>query len=170
MEKPMSIFATTSTGQASSAAQPASNPFGFVEGAHFMQLLLAQLRNQNPLDPMQDKDMMGQLAQINSLQELQKINTALQSMAASTQLTNAAGLIGKTVQFPDEEGALQSGVVTGVSMVDGQIMLSLGEQLIPLWAVISVNAGDGASEDDGDSESDGGSEVGAVGDAGQVGE
>ena len=149
----MTVFPTSSTGETSGAAPlQSSNPFGFVEGAHFMQLLLAQLRHQNPLEPMQDKDMMGQLAQINSLQELQKINAALESIAAAGQLTDAAGLIGKTVQFLDEKGQAQSGQVTGVSLIAGQVILTLDEWQVPLPAVLSVSSSEEAPEPDSESE------------------
>lgn len=56
------------------AATPAAQP---VMGEQFMQLLLAQLRNQNPLEPMENSEFMGQMTQLNSLQELQKMNDSL---------------------------------------------------------------------------------------------
>lgn len=138
----MTILATTYTNPASnagSAPPEAATPFKFMEGAHFMQLLLAQLRLQNPLEPLQDREMMTQLAQINSLQELQQINAALRETAAANLLTQSAGLIGKTVEYVDDEGQTQRGVVTGVSMQDGQVTLWLGEERLPLAEVVSVH-------------------------------
>jgi flagellar basal-body rod modification protein FlgD len=51
-----------------------------MDGGEFMMILLAQLRNQNPLEPMDDKQMIAQMAQLNSLQELQKINASLSTL------------------------------------------------------------------------------------------
>jgi flagellar basal-body rod modification protein FlgD len=56
-----------------------SGIFG-TEGSEFMQILLAQLRNQNPMQPMDDNQLIGQMAQLNSLQELQKISTTLDGL------------------------------------------------------------------------------------------
>jgi flagellar hook assembly protein FlgD len=46
----------------------------------FMMVLLAQMRNQNPLEPMDDKEIIAQMAQLNSLEELQQINATLRMM------------------------------------------------------------------------------------------
>ena len=51
-----------------------------MDGDAFMMILLAQLRNQNPLEPMDDKELIGQMTQLNSLEELKKINTTLNSL------------------------------------------------------------------------------------------
>ena len=107
----------------------------------FMLLLMAQLRNQNPLEPMSDKDLMGQITQLNSLQELQKISASIQARDKSSGLTEAVGLIGKTVNYTQEGGETGSGVVTGVSMLKNEILLWIGEKKIPLSAVSSVEAG-----------------------------
>jgi hypothetical protein len=48
-------------------------------------------------------------------------------------------LIGKTVTFLGEEGELLSGAVNGVSMVENQVMLWVGEYNVPLKAVLSVS-------------------------------
>jgi flagellar basal-body rod modification protein FlgD len=72
-----SISSSTGAG----GRQAASNAgLSALDGGAFMEVLLAQLRHQNPLQPMDDKDLIGQMAQLNSLQELQKINSALEKL------------------------------------------------------------------------------------------
>lgn len=110
-------------------------------GAQFMQLLLAQLRNQNPLDPVQDKDFMGQVTQLNSFQELQKMTKLLQSLSKSNQLTEAAGLIGKTVKVKAADGHVRSGLVSGVSLTGDTAMLIMGKDQAALADVIGVSDG-----------------------------
>jgi flagellar basal-body rod modification protein FlgD len=70
----------------------------------FMQLLTVQLRHQDPLDPMNNEEMIAQLAQFSSLEQLENMNANLESSInldlMLTQVLNntaAAGLIGKTV-------------------------------------------------------------------------
>jgi flagellar basal-body rod modification protein FlgD len=97
-----------------------------VLSSQFMQLLLAQLRNQNPLEPMQDQDFMAQVAQLNSLGELQKLNSTLEHFTRSSQVAEAASLLGRMVTYTAADGARQTGVVTGVSLEGGQVVLLLG--------------------------------------------
>ena len=122
------------------AARSTTTPAADALSGQFMQLLLAQLRNQNPLDPVSNKDMLGQMAQINSLQELQKMNTALQGMAKGNRLSEAAGLLGKTVQAKAENGEARAGVVTGITVEDDQVKLWLGREPVMLTDVTAVSA------------------------------
>lgn len=66
----------------------------------FMRLLVAQLQNQDPLKPMDDKEFTAQLAQFSSLEEMQNISKSMQNLASSqtsSSKTNAVGFIGKEV-------------------------------------------------------------------------
>lgn len=110
----------------------------YMGNAQFMQLLLAQLRYQNPLDPLQNEEMIMQLTQINSLQELQMINRALTELSRSSQIASASNLIGKTVMVACDDGSFKEGVVTGVSIIENEVMLWLGEEVIPLSSVVKV--------------------------------
>lgn len=133
-----SVNATSGSSNASASQAPSADPVGGMGSDAFMQLLLVQLRNQNPLEPMQDKDLMAQITQLNSLQELQKINTGLQTLSKSNQLTEAAGLIGKQVEVETSVGQSQTGLVTGVSLVKGEVLLWLGDKTYPLEALVTV--------------------------------
>lgn len=120
------------------AQQETSGFGGGMMESDFMVLLLAQLRNQNPLEPMQDKDMMAQFTQVNSLRELQQINQTLLALSGNNQLSDASGLLGKVVQYMSYDGSLQAGTVTGVSLDQGQVVLWLGEKQVLLSEVRSV--------------------------------
>lgn len=66
----------------------------------FLKLLIAQLTNQDPLNPAEDKEFIAQLAQFTSVEELQKINTGiegLQSAQNQQQVINAATLMGTEI-------------------------------------------------------------------------
>jgi flagellar basal-body rod modification protein FlgD len=78
----------------------------------FLQLLVAQLKNQDPTNPMDSSQMTSQLAQINTVSGISQLNTTLTSLA--TQLTagqqsQAALLIGSTVLAPGSSVAVASG-------------------------------------------------------------
>lgn len=70
---------------------------------HFMTLLVTQLKNQDPLNPMDNSQMTAQLAQINTVSGIQDLNTTLQSITGQIgtgQTLQAAALIGKGVLVP----------------------------------------------------------------------
>ena len=62
------------------------SPAAHVLSGEFMELLLAQLRNQNPFSPVDDNTFINQIIQINSLQELQEMNVSIQQLLELSQL------------------------------------------------------------------------------------
>ncbi|WP_291328555.1 flagellar hook assembly protein FlgD [Desulfovibrio sp. UCD-KL4C] len=67
----------------------------------FLKLLLTQMQNQDPANPMDDKEYMAQLAQFSSLEQLTKVNTSLESMLGNSsqeQMVSAVSFIGKEVK------------------------------------------------------------------------
>ena len=85
----------------------------------FLKLLLAQLSNQDPLKPLEDKEFIAQLAQFNTLEQMQQANTHLADMLTSQSLSQASAMIGLYV----ETAGGVSGQVSAVKMVDGQPQL-----------------------------------------------
>ncbi len=109
----------------------------------YMTLLVTQLRNQNPLEPMTNQEMAAQLAQFSQLQQLETLNRSFSGVLASVQRNYASSLIGKEVSFEAtaENGATETttGTVTEVSLGDeGEIVLSVGNQKVNLSDVTSI--------------------------------
>lgn len=88
----------------------------------FLKLLVAQLRYQDPLNPVQDRDFIAQMAQISSLEQTQ--NTA-----KLQRLGQAAALIGTQVQYLNaDQRSLITGNVDEVKVVDGEAHLVITGQ------------------------------------------
>ncbi|OGH94729.1 MAG: hypothetical protein A2039_01405 [Candidatus Melainabacteria bacterium GWA2_34_9] len=68
----------------------------------FLQLLMAQMKNQDPLNPTDSSQFMSQQAQFTQISELQKLN---KSLASSNQIMQASSLIGKNVSLIDPNDA-----------------------------------------------------------------
>lgn len=78
--------------------QPApATPSQDLTSVDFMKLMIAQLRNQNPLEPSSDTDFMAQLAQFESLNQMRAVADGLKVMQSLNELSGAASLIGRTV-------------------------------------------------------------------------
>ena len=104
----------------------------------FMLILLAQMTHQNPLEPMKDSEMMGQYAQLNSVQQLQSINAALTQMMTYNQTSYAASLIGKVARIAKDDGTSLEGEITGISMESGRMLVQIGDQKAPLENVVEI--------------------------------
>lgn len=138
------------------ATDPTNNDLD--KGA-FMKLLVAQLKNQDPLAPTDNQAFISQLAEFSSLEEMQGVNQNLVALALLQennamlgQLTDSSALIGKSVVFLDASGAEASGVVDAVKLTATGVLLSIGDQDVPLHSVQAVTAGD--AEDDPDDDQD----------------
>ncbi|MED3778537.1 flagellar hook assembly protein FlgD [Geobacillus stearothermophilus] len=93
----------------------------------FLKILLAQLENQDPLNPMEDKDFIAQMASFSSLEQMMNIANLMQKwMQASSRdaLLRYSEWIGKTVHW-QEGDATMSAVVKSVTQKDGNIVLGL---------------------------------------------
>ncbi len=118
-----SLFAPTATtnaaGVASSAANAAantansSNPNGsLISATTFMQLMVQQLKNQDPLNPQSSSASLAQLAQFDSLNQLNSVNSNLKTLVADENqaaLGSAVNMVGKSVQASGDSFGYSSG-------------------------------------------------------------
>ncbi len=79
----------------------------------FLQLLIAQLKNQDPTKPTDSTQFVSQLASFSGVEQQIKTNTRLDSLLSETALSQAASLVGRTVTSAD---ATVTGVVAAVDV------------------------------------------------------
>lgn len=115
--------ATDTTGNASSSNSSSSTTSSSsVDYNTFLQLLIAEMKNQDPTNPMDTSEYMSQFAQLSTVEQAMQTNSKLDALLSSQSLSQANGLIGKTVSFTDSTGASFSGKVVSVSInSDGSI-------------------------------------------------
>src|SRR5690554_1858978 len=92
-----------STNQTSNNTQVASNSQEMRD--NFMTLLVTQLRNQDPLNPMENNEMTSQLAQINTVSGIESLNETMQTINGQMEAAKtmqASALIGRAVLVPGE--------------------------------------------------------------------
>ena len=85
----------------------------------FLKLFVAQLQHQDPMNPMQDSDFMGQMASFSTLEQVS-------NLASEGAMSNAVGLLGRTVTYKGKDGADHTGAVEKVSTKDGKPSLTVG--------------------------------------------
>lgn len=81
----------------------------------FLKLLMAQLQNQDPLKPMDDSQMIAQMAQFSALESTQNLTNVIQQSSNMQTVIQAGALIGKYVQAQQADGTTISGAVSGVT-------------------------------------------------------
>jgi flagellar basal-body rod modification protein FlgD len=95
----------------------------------FLQLLLAQMKNQDPTEPMDSTAYMGQLASFSNVEQGMKMNAKLDTLMSAFYLNQADGVIGRTVTTAD--GATSGKVVSVSIYSDGAIAkLDNGKQVL----------------------------------------
>ena len=108
----------------------------------FLNLLVTQLQNQDPMSPMDSENMSAQLAQFSELQQLEEMNSSFGQMLESAQRSYAGSLIGKDVSFSAAAGGAVEGRLSGeveeVVLADGDIELIVGDQKVSLADVLSI--------------------------------
>ena len=110
-----------------------------VDQQQFLQLLVAQLKAQDPMQPADGQQFTAQLAQFSMLDGIEKLNHSFDDMLALQQITQGAGLIGKSVTY-NANNASNTGVVQGFSMADGHLQLQVDGQQVPISEVRGMTA------------------------------
>jgi flagellar basal-body rod modification protein FlgD len=127
------------TSNPANLARAASNA---LDAGQFMQILLAQLTHQNPLEPMNNAEMMTQFSQLNSLQELREIHVAVDKLSSSNQVLYLASLIGKTVKVNRPDGNILEGVVEEVITEKDNLQLRIGDEEVSVNDIIEIKGED----------------------------
>lgn len=104
----------------------------------FMELLLLQMRSQDPLNPMDSAQMFNQMAQLSTLEQLWDIRELLSESNASQQLAEGSMLIGRHVEALSAGGGQLSGMVEEVKMIAGEVWLQIGNDQVQMHEVVSV--------------------------------
>lgn len=124
----------------------------------FLQLLVTQLRNQNPLEPLANEDFVQQMSSFAAVQETQSLNTKIgdlislqQIVAGQNAFTQSATLVGKDVEFTDPAtGEAGTGHVDAVHLTPDGLILDVSGKQIPLNLISGVvTAAPADSENDG---------------------
>ncbi|MDD4891132.1 MAG: flagellar hook capping FlgD N-terminal domain-containing protein [Phycisphaerae bacterium] len=120
-------------------AKTTSKSMSDMKPEDFLKLLITQLKNQDPFEPVKNQDLLDQISSIRQLQNSMDLSKTLTSTSLHQEITSAGGLIGKTVEGLNSTGDSVSGVVTSVSVKDKAVSLDLdtGEQ-VPLDNVTRV--------------------------------
>lgn len=109
----------------------------------FLKILMTQLKNQDPTDPLKDKEFIAQMAQFTSVEQLSNMTSELKLMRQSLGI--ASSLIGKEVQWSipstktNEEPKTGTGVVESIIMKEGSQYALIKDEQINLDSILRIS-------------------------------
>lgn len=115
----------------------------------FLRLLVTQMQNQDPMSPMDNTEMIAQLAQFSSLEQMNNLNASFETMSTAMEyltgnvdqlnFISAQGMLGKYVKGINAEGKISSGIVESVTLDDSIVILTVDGKQMPMTGVLSIS-------------------------------
>ena len=96
-----------------------------LSSADFMKLMITQLSNQDPLNPTDSNQMLGQISQISTLQSNTQMQQSLSTLTLQQSIGAGGNLVGKTITGVDTDGNNVTGVVNGVKVMNNDVYLAV---------------------------------------------
>jgi hypothetical protein len=139
------------TVQAASSTQAGGTAGGSVGAAEqnalgkdaFLQLLVLQMKNQDPLNPQDNTAMVAQLAQFSALEAQTNLNEQFETLSGNVDQLNfisGSQLLGRTVTGLDVDGILRTGVVQSVHLDGSLVMLDVDGTLMSMASIYGIAA------------------------------
>jgi len=111
----------------------------------FLKLMITELQNQDPLNPMENSEILQQITQIREIEATGRLSETLDAVLLGQNLNSASSMIGKKVRAlagQGGEGEEVAGVVDRVSVADGKPLLHIGDKSFALDRVREIVAND----------------------------
>lgn len=136
----ISPIGTTGTGTPSSAPAPTSDVSNLGSDA-FLKLLVAQLKNQDPMNPAQGTEFLAQTAQFTMVEKLTQIQQQNADQLAAQRVLQAGQLVGRTVSYTDANGVAKQGTVESARLLVTGPVLSVDGTDVPMASVTEISQG-----------------------------
>lgn len=107
----------------------------------FLKVLVAQIKHQDPMKPLEDKEFIAQMAQFTSVEQLMNLANEMKELKNSLGFT--ATLIGKSIQWDaasadDQESIIKTGIVDSIMLKDGQSYAVVNGEEISIGNILAV--------------------------------
>jgi flagellar basal-body rod modification protein FlgD len=108
----------------------------------FLQLLVLQMQHQDPLEPVDNGDMLAQLAQFSSLEQMNQLNDSFETLSGNIDQLNfisASSLLGRHVTGVDMAGESRSGTVESVHLDGSIVYLTVDGSLMSMAGIMGID-------------------------------
>ena len=138
---PAGATAKTAAAKATETGDTSDAPSKELGRDAFLQLLVLELQNQDPLEPVKNSEMVAQLAQFSSLEQMEALNGSFEGLSGNVDQLNfisAQGLLGKYVEGMNEDGEVTTGFVDSVYLDGSIVVLNVDGEIMPMSGVLSI--------------------------------
>jgi len=113
----------------------------------FLKLLIAEMQNQDPLEPMSNSETIAQMAQLATMESINNLNDQFTVNAGLQSMTAALDMVGKQVTYTASDGTTSvTGVVDKVYMESGVFYLDVDGSKVSLGDVTAISEAPVAEE------------------------
>jgi len=126
---------TNAVGSGSSTNQGGQNSNEALRGLgldQFLKLMITELQNQDPLNPLENHQILQQISQIREIEATSELSTTLEGVLQGQNLSNASSLIDKQIKALTDTGEQVAGRVDRVSVADNIVRLHVGDKSVGL--------------------------------------
>jgi len=128
----MDVNAASSTSSTSGKSQLFSADASSLGKEDFLKLLVAQLSNQDPMEPLSNDEFIAQMATFSQLEQMTNLNRNFSSFMKGQEISQYSSMIGKKITGITQDGATEvEGVVESISIVNGTALANVDTYKIP---------------------------------------
>ncbi len=133
--------------QSAGQAGGSSDSYNDLDIDSFLKLLISELQNQDPLDPMDNSEMVQQIGQIREIGATDQLTQTLSNLSASQELVTASGLIGREVNGLADDTSVVDGVVDRITVeTDSEnnsrsVKVHVGQQTMDIKNIREIQTG-----------------------------
>ncbi len=137
----MVVNSTQITGLKAEAPEAVERvPMKMLGQNEFLELLVTQMRNQDPMQPVSDTEFIAQMAQFSSLEQTKTMSADITKLRQGNDFLQATNLLGKEVRLSLGDMAFTKGIVTDLNVKDGEARIIVGDKTYTLDQVNSVSS------------------------------
>ena len=136
----MTVSGVPSTGTSTTPTDPSAMSMDQLGGDTFLKLMVAQLRNQDPMNPTDSTQFLAQTAQFTTVEKLTTMAEQTTQAVTLQRDLGAAGMVGRTVTYTAADGSQAQGAVGSVRFTDAGPVLEVGSDEVPLDSILGVTA------------------------------
>jgi len=136
------------TGQQGQQATAGLDAFSKVQTEDFLKLLVAELASQDPMNPMDNSQILQQISQMREITSNDRLTATLESVLLGQNLATANSLLGRTILALDDEAQYITGTVDRVTIQDDTIKAHVGDHVVSLKNVAEILPADKSTADE----------------------
>lgn len=134
----MSVGSVNNSSNSAASSSNAANPFANLNLNDFIKMMITELQNQDPTNPMSSDEMLSEITQMGQISTAEQLDTTLTGMETGQNLSNASAMIGMQIEGTDSSGNPVSGTVGSVTISNGSPLLNVGSSSLTLDQISNI--------------------------------